>query len=151
MKRELSIEIREAFRQRDIQCKSISVKQFCKSEQVRMCSHTIIQVGDITFYELADIDMLRFPQMAKQVSLEFSGMTNSILGLSEFYKDHDIQTSRKSEFHQMLRDRIKPNSNVLLICCVTEQSLPSAEAVEYCHKIRSYFQGSTNRDASDRV
>jgi hypothetical protein len=51
----------------------------------------------------------------------------------------------------MLRDRIQPNSNVLLICCVTEQSLPSAEAVEYCHKIRSYFQGSTSRDASEKV
>jgi hypothetical protein len=34
--------------------------------------------------------MLRFPNMAKQVSLEFSGMTNTILGLSDFYRDHEI-------------------------------------------------------------
>ena len=92
--------------------------------------------------------MLRFPQMAKQVSLEFSGMTNTILGLSEFYKDHEIQQQSKSEFHQILRERITRDSNVLLVCCVTEQSLPSSEAVEYCHKIRSYFHGNTNRDAS---
>jgi len=48
-------------------------------------------VGDLTFYDLADIDMLKFPETAKQISLEFSGMTNTILGLSEFYRDHEIQ------------------------------------------------------------
>ena len=64
-----------------------------------MCSHTILRIGDLTFYDLADIDMLRFPEMAKQISLEFSGMTNTILGLSEFYKDHEIQTATKSDFH----------------------------------------------------
>ena len=65
MKRELSVDIREAFRQRDAQCKSLATKHFCNTEYVRMCCHTIINIGDITFYELADIDMLRYPEMAK--------------------------------------------------------------------------------------
>lgn len=51
----------------------------------------------------------------------------------------------------MLREKINPNSNVLLICCVTEQSLPGSEAVEYCHKIRSYFKGCTDRDSTQQV
>ena len=151
MRRELGIDIREAFRQRDIQCKTLAAKHACKSEQVRMCSHTILKIGDLNFYDLADIDMLQFPEMAKQISLEFSGMTNTILGLSEFYKDHEIQTQTKSEFHYLLKERVSADSNILLICCVTQHSLPSSEAVEYCHKIRSYFQGSTNRDASEKV
>jgi len=55
-----------------------------------MCSHTILKIGNLTFYDLADIDMLKYPEMAREISLEFSGMTNTILSLSEFYKNHEI-------------------------------------------------------------
>jgi hypothetical protein len=95
--------------------------------------------------------MLKYPMNAKQISQDFSGMTNTILTLSDFYKDHEIHTLEKSFFHSVLRDKVQPDANISLVCCVTEQSLPSAEAVEYCHKIRSYFNGNTTVDSSQEL
>jgi hypothetical protein len=55
-----------------------------------MTGHLMICLGDLTFIDLADIDMLKYPEMSKKLSSDFSGMTNSILSLSEFYKSHDL-------------------------------------------------------------
>ena len=82
MKREVGTDMREIFRQKDLMCRKIAVRRSCKSEHVRMCSHTIIQLGDVSFYDMAEIDMLKYENMARQISKDFSGMTNTILGLS---------------------------------------------------------------------
>lgn len=47
----------------------------------------------------------------------------------------------------MLRERMSKTDTVLLVCCVTDDE-PGIEAVEYCHKIRHYFTGCTEKDAS---
>jgi hypothetical protein len=57
--------MREAYRQKDLMCRKIAVRKSIKSDYVRMCSHTVIQLGDVTFYDLVDIDMLKFPSMAR--------------------------------------------------------------------------------------
>jgi len=54
-----------------------------------MCSHTVIQLGEVSFYDMAEIDMLKSPGVARQISKDFSGMTNTILALSQYYKDHN--------------------------------------------------------------
>ena len=120
MKRELLADMREAYRMRDVICRKISIKKAIKSDQVRNTSHIMIKVGEITFYDLADIDMLKYSSNAKQISQDFSGMTNTILSLSQFYKDHEIHKSEKSYFHSILKEKIKQDSNILLVCCVTE-------------------------------
>lgn len=33
-----------------------------------------------------------------------------------------------------------------MVCCVVENSIAGSQAVEYCHKIKSYFKGNTNDD-----
>ena len=90
MKRDLLADMREAFRQRDMACRKISIWKGCKSELIKSTCHVVLEVGDLTFYDLADIDVLKYPESAKETSLDFSGMTNSILALSEYYKNHEI-------------------------------------------------------------
>jgi hypothetical protein len=110
----------------------------------------MICLGDLTFFDLADIDMLKYSEMAKTLSSDFSGMTNCILSRSEFYQNHDVN-QENSFFHSVIKNKINANTSMLLICCVTEQSLPSAEAVDYCHKIRCYFHGRTNTDPCEEL
>jgi hypothetical protein len=55
-----------------------------------MTGHLIICLGELTFIDLADIDILKYPEMSAKLSSDFSGMTNSILSLSEFYKTQDL-------------------------------------------------------------
>ena len=50
--------------------------------------------------ELADIDNLKDPTMAKKISADFSVVTNAILSMSTFYKDHD--------FGKVDEDRLAP-------------------------------------------
>ena len=58
MKNELLADMREAYKLRDIIFRKISIRKAIKSNQVRNTSHIMIQVGDITFYDLADIETL---------------------------------------------------------------------------------------------
>lgn len=83
------MDLREAFRQKDLMCRKIAVRRSFKADHVRMCSHTVIQIGEVSFYDMADIDMLKLAGVARQISKDFSGMTNTILALSQYYKDHD--------------------------------------------------------------
>lgn len=52
---------------------------------------------------MADIDVLKDKEYARQISKDYSGMTNTILALSPFYVDHEIQKESKSYFHSLLR------------------------------------------------
>ena len=58
MKNELLADMREAYKLRDIIFRKISIRKAIKSNQVRNTWHIMIQVGDITFYDLADIETL---------------------------------------------------------------------------------------------
>ena len=59
------MDMREAYRQKDLMCRKIAVRRSLKSDHVRMCSHTVIQFGDVSFYDMAEIDMLKYPGMAR--------------------------------------------------------------------------------------
>lgn len=65
LKKELNMDMREAFRQKDLMCRKIAVRRSLKADHVRMCSHTTIQLGSVSFYDLAEIDMLKYPSMAR--------------------------------------------------------------------------------------
>jgi len=52
------------------------------------------------FVDLADIDNLKDTSMAKKISADFSVVTNAILSMSTFYKDHD--------FGKVEEDRLVP-------------------------------------------
>ena len=97
MKRDLNADIREAFRQKDLMCRKIAVRKSLKAEHVRMCSHTVVAIGDVTFYDMAVIDALTHPTASKHISKDFSGMTNTILSTSAFYKGHEILSGKQSE------------------------------------------------------
>ena len=93
MKLELGIEVREAFRQRDLNAKKIALKfssvtKQLRAEDVKFASHFVLQIENIVFIDLADIDNLKDPSLAKKISSDFSSVTNSILSLSPYYKDH---------------------------------------------------------------
>ena len=102
MKLELRNEIREAFRERDLNSKKIALKESTvtkkvKADDVKLASHLVLQLDNLIFVDLADIDNLKDPQLAKKISADFSMVTNSILSLSPFYKDHNFdQTSGTS-------------------------------------------------------
>lgn len=93
MKLELGTEIREAFRERDLNAKKIAlkfstIKKKLRADEIKLASHLILQIDNLIFVDLADIDNLKDPSLAKKISTEFSSVTNSILSLSPFYKDH---------------------------------------------------------------
>lgn len=64
MRREIGMELREAFRERDLNAKKIALKlstysKTVRAEDIKMASHLIIQLDDIVFVDLADIDNLK--------------------------------------------------------------------------------------------
>jgi hypothetical protein len=61
-----------------------------KAEDVKLASHFILQIENLVFVDLADIDNLKDAQLAKKISADFSSVTNAILSLSPFYKDHNF-------------------------------------------------------------
>jgi len=81
MRRELGMELREALRERDLNCKKIALKfstyaKTIRAEEVKVGSHLIIQLDDLVLIDLADIDNLKDPSMAKKISADFSVVTN---------------------------------------------------------------------------
>lgn len=99
------MELREAFRERDLNAKKIALKlstytKTIKAEDVKNASHLIVQLDDIVFIDLADIDNLKDSSMAKKISADFSIVTNAILSMSPYYKDHD--------FGKVEEDRLAP-------------------------------------------
>ena len=85
--------------------------------------------------DLADIDNLKDSAMAKKTSADFAVVTNAILSMSTFYKDHDfgkIDEDRLAPYRDLSSLRagslsfknqigrlITCKSRVLLLCCVT--------------------------------
>lgn len=62
-----------------------------------------MQLDDLVFVDLAAIDNLKDTSIAKKISADFSVVTNSILSMSKFYKDHD--------FDKVEEDRLAPYSD----------------------------------------
>ena len=105
MRREIGMELREAFRERDLNSKKIALKlstysRTIRAEEVKLASHLIVQLDDLVMVELADIDNLKDQSMAKKISADFSVITNAILSMSPFYKNHD--------FGKVEEDRLAP-------------------------------------------
>ena len=105
MRRESGMELREAYRERDLNAKKIALKlstyaKSMKAEDVKLSSHLIIQLDDLVIVDLADIDNLKDPSIAKKISADFSVVTNAVLSMSPFYKDHD--------FGKVEEDRLAP-------------------------------------------
>ena len=95
MRREIGMQIREAFRERDLNAKKIALKlsthlKTVSADYVKRQSHLIVQLDDLVIVELADIDNLKDPTVAKATSADFSTVTNAILSMSPYYKDHDF-------------------------------------------------------------
>lgn len=64
MKLEIGNEIREAFRERDLNSKKIALKESTvakkvKAENVKLASHLVLQIDNLIFVDLADIDNLK--------------------------------------------------------------------------------------------
>ena len=64
MRREIGMELREAFRERDLNSKKIALKlstysRTIRAEEVKLASHLIVQLDDLVMVELADIDNLK--------------------------------------------------------------------------------------------
>jgi len=84
--------------------------------------------------------------------------------MSPFYKNHDFSKEEEDRlapyrettslragslsFKSQIARFVSQRSRVLLICCVIQCSLAGTQAVDYCHKIRSYFHGSASFDLS---
>ena len=89
------------------------------------------------------IDNLKDTNLAKKISSDFSAVTNAILSLSPFYKDHSFSNSNQSRdennlspyketnsfrtgslsFKSTISSMLTKNSKILLICCVTPNSM----------------------------
>mmetsp|Transcript_19859 Transcript_19859/g.24553 ORF Transcript_19859/g.24553 Transcript_19859/m.24553 type:complete len:124 (-) Transcript_19859:2403-2774(-) len=96
--------------------------------------------------------------MAKKISADFAVVTNAILSMSPYYKEHDfgkVEEDRLAPYRELSTLRagsvsfksqilhlVSRKSRVLLLCCVIQCSLAGTQAVDYCHKIRSYFHGA---------
>jgi hypothetical protein len=46
-----------------------------------------------------------------------------------------------TSFNLLVKNYLTEDSKIMLLCCVVENSIAGSQAVEYCHKIRSYFKG----------
>ena len=105
--------------------------------------------------------------MAKKISADFSVITNAILSMSPFYKNHDFGKvdedrlapynetnsfrSGMLSFKNQINRLVTKRSKVLLLCCVIQCSMAGTQAVDYCHKIRSYFHGSAPNTVNDAI
>ncbi len=84
-------------------------------------------------------------------------MTNQILKLSPFYANHDFNPSELQEqslFNTYLRTQLTLNSKVALICCVSAEPKLYPQtmiALDYCHKIKCYFNGITEEEVKLRL
>lgn len=70
--------------------KQSTISKQVKAEDVKLACHFILQIENLVFVDLADIDNLKDAQLAKKISADFSSVTNAILSLSPFYKDHNF-------------------------------------------------------------
>jgi hypothetical protein len=70
--------------------KQSTISKQVKAEDVKLASHFILQIENLVLVDLADIDNLKDGQLAKKISADFSSVTNAILSLSPFYKDHNF-------------------------------------------------------------
>ena len=115
MRREIGMELREAFRERDLNAKKIALKlstysKTFKAEDIKMGSHLIVQLDDLVFVDLADIDNLKDQSMAKKVSADFSVVTNAILSISQFYKDSDLDREDGPKQEDRLAPYVESNN-----------------------------------------
>jgi hypothetical protein len=70
--------------------KQSTISKQVKAEDIKLASHFILQIENLVLVDLADIDNLKDGQLAKKISADFSSVTNAILSLSPFYKDHNF-------------------------------------------------------------
>ena len=127
---------------------------------MKLSSHLMVQLDNLVFFDLADIDNLKDQGLAKRISADFSAVTNAILSLSPFYKDHSFGGTESDalspyketnsfrtgslSFKSTIASMLTRHSRILLICCVTPSSMAGTQAVDYCHKIAAYFKGQTD-------
>ena len=70
--------------------KQSTISKQVKAEDIKLASHFILQIENLVFVDLADIENLKDAQLAKKISADFSSVNNAILSLSPFFKDHNF-------------------------------------------------------------
>lgn len=125
-----------------------------------MSSHLIIQINNRIFIDLGGIECLNSaanPALVQNLTLNFGSVTNQILKLSPFYANHDFNTSELQEtslFNLFLKSQLTANSRVCLLCCVSSDPKLTPQtmiALDYCHKIKCYFNGITEEEVKNRL
>ncbi|CDW84745.1 UNKNOWN [Stylonychia lemnae] len=124
-------------------------------DNIKYGSHLIIQVNNLIFIDLGGIECLNqsgSTLIVQNLTMNFSSVTNEILKLSQYYQNHRFQISEEQEsspFNQYLRQYISQESKVALLCSVSpkrELQQQTLIALDYCQKIKSYFNGISEND-----
>jgi len=128
-KREFQMEVRQAYRNRDLALKKVLAGEISKGRkdsiaELRRGSHFVLEINNIIFLDLAPIESLTcgHPDIVSSLTGNFASMTNEILKRSPFYANHRFETTNQQEtsrFTTFLRTTITKDSQVLLLCCVT--------------------------------
>ncbi len=90
------MELRQAYRNRDIALKKQVTKSSSSMSDLRNASHFVITINNtISFLDLAAIESLTssVPHITKALTGNFATMTNEILKRSAFYSEHQFETS----------------------------------------------------------
>lgn len=149
--REIGMEIREALRDKNRLVDKLTRQQPNLSIYIKKCSHFRIQINNYIFVDMADLRGLQFHDNQEIVSTltnDFGSMTNEILRQSEFYENHQFEINpeqAESAFNRFLRDKITPDSNILLLTFISNDQIDetsSSIALDFSHKIRQYFSGN---------
>jgi len=91
----LNADIREAYRNRDVQAKQIGISktsgwpkknQLKVIDEIKKTSHLVIQLDHTVFLDLANIDNLTSANLSKNVQADYNCVANKILSMSPYYK-----------------------------------------------------------------
>ena len=102
---------------------------------------------------MADIKGLAKAEVMETLTNDFGSMTNAILKLSPFYAKHRFCTKEEQEsssFNNFLKASIHSRSKILL-CTMVENHQSSEMAIDFTHKIKQYFKGTTDLCQIDSI
>ena len=113
---------------------------------IKDCGHLVVQFNNHFVVQMADIQGLAKPEVMQTLTNDFGSMTNAILGLSPFYLNHQFCTNEEQEassLNKFLKTSIHSRSKILL-CTMVEDHECAEMAIDFTHKIKQYFKGSTD-------
>ena len=150
--RALQIEVHRAKRDKNRLVKTLAEKNPELANEIRDCSHFVIQVNDHYILELADFSGLQNEEEQRIVDTltnDFGSVTNEILRASSFYRDKQFiinEGQEASAIYKFMQSLFEQSLSVSVVTHITSDwAETQAMAADFAYKLKSYFHGQEDR------